>query len=122
MEKCLEKPYKELYDLETRKRESGRIRKKYPERYPIIVEKSNYCKKKITLTKKKYLAPVDLTIGEFIYVVRKRMILKPEEAIYLFINDSNLISPSKSLSDIYEKYVNEDGFLYINYSTENTFG
>ena len=111
-----------MYDLDTRKRESERICIKYPERYPIIVEKSKFCKKKITLTKKKYLAPKDLTIGEFIYVIRKRVVLKPEEAIYLFINDNNLISPNKLLSEIFNQFVDEDGFLYINYATENTFG
>ena len=122
MIQCFEKPYKEQNDFKTRKSESERIIQKYVDRIPIIVEKSHYCKTKISIAKKKYLAPKNLTVGEFMYVIRKKMTLKPEEAIYLYINESDLISPSKLISTIYNKYVDEDGFLYINYSTENTFG
>ena len=29
---------------------------------------------------------------------------------------------NQSLSEIYDKHKNDDGFLYITYSSENTFG
>jgi len=38
-----------------------------------------------------------------------------------FANDT-LISPSESLANTYNKYKDNDGFLYIFYTTENTFG
>ena len=43
------------------------------------------------------------------------------EALYLFVNN-NIIPNSCLVSYVYETYSDPDGFLYINYTTENTFG
>ena len=49
------------------------------------------------------------------------MDLSPEKALYLFINNK-LIPCSQLLGSVYEAEKNEDGFLYINYAGESTFG
>ena len=65
--------------------------------------------------------PVDLTVGQFVYVIRKRIKLRPEKAIFIFV--SSVLPPSAALmSSIYEEHRDEDGFLYIQYSGEHTFG
>lgn len=65
--------------------------------------------------------PVDLTVGQFVYVIRKRIKLPSEKAIFIFVND--ILPPTAALiSTIYEEHKDEDGFLYILYSGENTFG
>ena len=57
----------------------------------------------------------------FIYVIRKRIKLPPEKAIFIFVD--NVIPPTASLmSAVYEVQRDEDGFLYVTYSGENTFG
>ncbi|XP_071714088.1 autophagy-related protein 8C-like [Rutidosis leptorrhynchoides] len=106
--------------LEKRRAESSRIREKYPDRVPVIVERAE--KSDIPdIDKKKYLVPADLTIGQFVYVVRKRINLTPEKAIFVFIN--NMLPPTAALmSAMYEEHKDEDGFLYMSYSGENTFG
>lgn len=54
--------------------------------------------------------PSDLTIGQFVYVIRKRIKLSPEKAIFIFVND--VIPPSSALlSEVYKEHVDEDGFL-----------
>merc|ERR1712227_775360 len=112
--------FKQEHPLERRKSEAERIRAKYPDRIPVICEKSD--RSDIPdIDKKKYLVPADLTVGQFIYVIRKRIKLPPERAIFIFIN--NVIPPTAHLmSTIYEEQKDEDGFLYITYSGENTFG
>jgi GABA(A) receptor-associated protein len=50
-----------------------------------------------------------------------RMKLPPEKAIFLFINNT-IYHSSYLLSTIYEMNKDEDGFLYITYASENTFG
>jgi len=72
------------------------------------VEKSDIA----TIDKKKYLVPADLTVGQFVYVIRKRIKLSPEKAIFIFVDE--VLPPTAALmSAIYEEHKDEDGFLYI---------
>jgi GABA(A) receptor-associated protein len=112
--------FKAEHTLEQRKAESERIRAKYPDRIPVICEKTEKSNVQ-DIDKKKYLVPADLTCGQFIYVIRKRLKLPPEQAIYLFVNGK--IPPTAALLNaIYEENKDVDGFLYIAYSGDNTFG
>ena len=46
-----------------------------------------------------------------------------EQAFYLLVNAKNSITGDALLSDIYERYKDpEDGFLYIAYASELTWG
>jgi len=105
---------------EKRKAEAERIRAKYPDRVPVICEKAD--RSDIPdIDKKKYLVPADLTVGQFQYVIRKRIKLAPEKALFVFC--ANTIPPTASLmSTVYEEQKDEDGFLYVQYSGESTFG
>merc|ERR1712025_1180916 len=100
--------------------EAERIRSKYPDRIPVICEKAEGSDIP-DIDKKKYLVPADLTVGQFVYVIRKRIKLTPEKAIFIFVNDV-LPSTAAMMSKIYEDFKDEDGFLYVTYSGENTFG
>lgn len=114
-----QKLYKDRIPFEKRKSECDRILLKYQDRVPVIVEKSSSTK--IDIDKSKFLVPHDVTIGQFLYILRKRIKLNPDESIYLFIND--IMPPSSALmSQIYGAHKDCDGFLYIRFSTESTFG
>jgi GABA(A) receptor-associated protein len=55
-----------------------------------------------------------LTVGQFCYVIRKRIKLAPEKAIFIFVNE--VLPPTAALmSSIYEEHKDADGFLYITY-------
>ena len=74
-----------------------------------------------SIDKKKYLVPADLTVGQFVYVIRKRIKLSAEKAIFIFVD--NVLPPTGAImSAIYDEKKDEDGFLYVTYSGENTFG
>mmetsp|Transcript_137 Transcript_137/g.232 ORF Transcript_137/g.232 Transcript_137/m.232 type:complete len:117 (-) Transcript_137:307-657(-) len=112
--------YKTENKFEKRKNEADKIRAKYPDRIPVICEKA---KKSdiVDIDKKKYLVPADLTVGQFVYVIRKRIKLTPEKAIFIFVK--NTIPPTGAvMSQIYKEHKDEDGFLYVTYSGESTFG
>ena len=96
---------------------SDKILKKYSDRIPIIVD----CKKGISIDKNKYIVPNDLNLGQFAFVLRKRISIAPSEAIFLFCNNL-LVNNSQNLNDLYNKNKDEDGFLYIYVALENTFG
>jgi len=101
-------------------KEYERIKNKYPNRIPIIVEKKKDSELP-DIDKSKFLVQKDMIINQFIYIIRKKINLKPNEAIFVTINNQMCIS-NQSLSEIYDKHKNDDGFLYITYSSENTFG
>jgi len=112
--------FKKKNNFQKRLEESKNIIQKYPDRIPIIVEKSDHCIFN-NIDKSKYLVPKDMTIGQFIYIIRKRIHLESNQALFCFIN--NILPPTNNLiSNIYNELKDDDGFLYIIYSSENTFG
>ena len=113
--------FKRDYSFARRHAESTRIKEKFPDRIPIIINKNPKCTNLPDITKKKYLVPIDLTVGQFIYVVRSRIELPPEQALFLFVNET-LPPTSQTVKDLYENNADEDGFLYIIYTGENVFG
>ena len=74
------------------------------------------------IEKKKYLVPSDITVGKFVYEIRKHMKLSPEKAIFLFVGNGVLPPTAALMSQIYDRFKDEDGFLYLLVSGENTFG
>ena len=106
--------------FEQRKIESGRLMDKYDNRVPVIVTKSE--KSKIQdIDKRKFLVPTDQTVGQMVYVIRNRIKLAPEKAMFVFVD--NLLPPTAALlAEVYANHKDPDGFLYITYSGENCFG
>jgi len=110
------------FTFEQRLQESNRILQKYPTRIPIIIEKLSSSKELPNINKRKYLVPRELTLGQFMYVIRKRLnTISSQQGIYLFVNN-NLYAQSQMLAEIYDKEKNKDNFLYMVYAAENTFG
>ena len=115
--------YKELYDFETRLKESERIMKRNPDRVPVIVEMNKRTNdNSLPLLKKcKFLAFKEMTVGNFIYQIRKRIKLEPSKAIYLFVDD--VLPPvATPMSRLYNEFKEVDNFLYCTISAESTFG
>lgn len=110
------------YSFEHRLSESNRIREKYNNRIPVICQRSIHAARNCPLIdKKKYLIPHDLSVGQFIYVIRSRLKLAQNTALFIFIN--GVMPPISGLmSKLDSDYKNRDGFLYVYYNLENTFG
>ena len=49
------------------------------------------------------------------------MKLPPEKALFLSTNN-NILNSTQQLNYIYQNYKEDDNFLYITYSFENTYG
>ena len=112
--------FKKSKSLNERITESSKIIERYPNRIPIIVEKVQFSKIK-DIDKNKFLVPNDMTLGQFMYVIRKRIKLDSTEALFFFVNNI-LCNNTQKLDEIYKTYKDKDGFLYILYTSENTFG
>ncbi len=114
--------FKVKHTFEKRFSESQRIINKYPDKIPVICEKGRVGNDIPDIDRKKYLCPNDISIANFMFVIRKRIKLPPEKSIFLFVNDTNLVPTAALLSQVYEEHQDEDGFLYITYNGESTFG
>ena len=106
----------------------SRVLLKFPDRIPIILTRDEKSNDIPLIDDKKYikfLVPNDLTVGQFLFTIRKRVSLPAEKAIFLFIyNDGKYILPAtaSTLLELYNKYKYESGFILMKYSSENTFG
>ena len=107
--------------LEERCEESRRILSKYPDRVPVIVEKGERASAIPDIDKRKFLVPPDLSLGQFVYIVRKRLKLDPASNVYLLIGNT-LPSHASMMTELYKEKQDEDGFLYVTYSGETAFG
>jgi GABA(A) receptor-associated protein len=101
--------------------EAFRILQKYPDRIPVICERDNKKYDVPELVKKKFLLPKDLKMVEFIFIVRNKMKIDNKMALFFTIN-GNVPNSTQTMHNLYEEYKERDGFLYIIYTSENTFG
>jgi len=108
--------------FEQRLLESTKIREKYPQRICIYIEKSDICNNIPILDKNKYLVPNNLSISQFIYVIRNRIKLPKEKAMFFYTKNKCILSGNTTMIELYDKYKDKDGFFYITYSGENCFG
>ncbi|CAM6012884.1 hypothetical protein BDL97_17G050300 [Sphagnum fallax] len=112
--------FKRMHTAEERAADAARMRLKYPDRIPVIVEKAAHTDMP-ELDKKKFLVPEEVTVGQFVHIIGKRLHLRSGQALFVFVG--NVLPPTASLlASIYHEYKDNDGFLYISYSGEKTFG
>ncbi|KAG4085831.1 autophagy 8 [Neocallimastix lanati (nom. inval.)] len=112
--------YRQLHSLEERKREASQIKKKYPYSILCVVEKDKKANIK-GFKCKKILVPFHFEILQLQWVIRHELKLKKQESILFFVNNI-LLSGFRDINSVYDQYRDEDGFLYIVYTNENTFG
>ena len=117
------KSYKEQYTEEERKAECEKMNNKYPNRICVIVERSTACNSNIgEIDKRKYLVSYDMQLSAFLIVLRKRISLGKEQTLLVFAKDTHLLTSTLTMAQIYNEHKDEDGFLYMTYCGENTFG
>ena len=114
--------YKKDFDKEKRIEQCKALLIREPDKIPIILEKAPDCKLE-PLKKKNFLIKKNLSITKFIDLIRKKMQLKEEEALFLSAKGKYSITGEKTIADLYKNYKDkEDGFLYIVYSSVEVFG
>ena len=117
--------YKKSTPLEERKKKSFKMTSLYPDRVPVIIEMSpssaSYSSYTTASHKIKYLVPYDVTMGQFIKILRDKLKLEPSIALFFFINNK-VFAITSLIGNIYKENADEDGFLYIEFCEESTFG
>lgn len=106
----------------TRKEEVASMRERFPSKIPVIVERYAKEKNLPLLSKTKFLVPQELTMSQFVTVVRNRLQISARQSFYLLIDNRSMANLSMSISDVYAECGDEDGFLYVTYASQEMFG
>jgi hypothetical protein len=116
--------YREKHSFQYIKNETDNIKLKHPNRVPILISVSQNDKSLFNLiTNHKYMIPKDMTFTEFIQIIRHRIHLDSNEALFAILSEQNIMPKMSSLvGELYEKYKSNDGYLVITLTKENTFG
>ncbi|KAK4406886.1 Autophagy-related protein 8i [Sesamum angolense] len=139
MGKAKSQAFKEEFSLEERVQESQEIIAKYPDRVPVVAER--YTKSDLPRWRRRsrsgvdifcffvfdhvggnrFLVPRDMSVGQFIHILSARLHLAPGKALFVFVKNT-LPQTSSLIESVYDSFKDEDGFLYMCYSSEKTFG
>jgi microtubule-associated protein 1 light chain len=117
-----QKTFKQRRTFASRKDEVASIRSKFPNKVPVIVERYHKEKDLPILDKTKFLVPEELTLSQFVTIIRNRMGLSSTQAFYLLVNNKSMASMATTMNQIYDQEKDEDGFLYMVYASQEFFG
>jgi len=115
-------PFKESRSLSVRKCEVQAIRQKFPTKVPVIVERYKKEQYLPVMDKIKFLVPEELTLSQLVNILRVRLRLRQNQAFFVFLSGGDIPALSSNLIQLHRCYKDVDGFLYLTYSSQETFG
>ncbi len=122
-ENILDVKYIDSVSFEDRKKRSNSLLLKFPDKIPVILEKSMKDKYLPKMDKTKLLVADDMTVSTVLQLIKKNLKINESTSIYIMVSNKNImLSGSQSIITIYQQHKNDDGFLYLEYCTENVFG
>ncbi len=106
------------------KKQTNYYRVRYPNHIPIIV---NVDSRIISLDKKKFIVPKNITLSDFINIIEKKLKnLDENDSLIISVNNNGVVREINNknilMYDCYEKYRNEElDLLILNVSRYTTF-
>nr|XP_023018685.1 microtubule-associated proteins 1A/1B light chain 3C-like [Leptinotarsa decemlineata] len=115
-------PPKTIKPLEVRREEVMTLRNRFPTKLPVIVQRFSKEHHLPHINKQKFLVPKELTMSQFMILIRNRVRVHSHQALYLMVNENVMVSLSLTMAEVYSNHANPDGYLYVTYASQEVFG
>lgn len=119
---------KDGFETEFTEAMASKLRTKFPDKIPVILQMDEGMKSTHIIEKTKFLVDTHLPVGQFHYLLRKHLRRVDgrkdtgQEAIFLLYGDPPQVPRSTDhMIDVFQ-HNNRDGFLFAKVLKENTFG
>ena len=66
--------------------------------------------------------PQELTVSQLATIVRNRLSLSQTQSLFLFTSSGQMLQLSMSVEEAHSLNTDQDGFLYVTYSSQEAFG
>ncbi len=103
-----------MYTFNERINETNYLIKRYPNKIPVIVEKSDRLKIP-DISKHKFLFNRNAKFGSIMAKIRKILDVNSSTTVYFSINSDIIPKTYHIMNDIYTKYKDQDQYLYLTY-------
>ena len=116
--------HKKTLTKEERIQQSSKLLEENKDQIPVICEKDPSCTLE-ALVKTKYLIKRTITINQFKRTLLKKFKVESLEALFLFVTNKTqkvAVIGDVSFGEVYDKYKDDDGFLYLIYTNEKIWG
>eukprot|EP00092_Neocalanus_flemingeri_P099904 GFUD01127520.1.p1 GENE.GFUD01127520.1~~GFUD01127520.1.p1 ORF type:complete len:165 (+),score=36.54 GFUD01127520.1:66-497(+) len=122
MSKRNKKSYRQRLELEDRRKECAESRMRYPTKILLVIEKHRAEKSLEEIDKIKWLVPQEMTLLQLSSVLKQRLKCPQHQQLFLTINGREFPPLLSPLASLHSQFCDEDGFLYLSYSSQECYG
>ena len=118
----IKKNFQTVYDFNARCQFVKKCTSDSPDYVPVFVYAPVSYSQRVKLRTNKYVVKRDMQMGKFLYFLRDSSNVSMASGLLIFTDQGELPTLTLTVGEVYERYKDTDGFLYLQVVTESMFG